>query len=401
MKRWTILAAAGCLALLAVIVMAGLGRMGPSVADANENGNGVYTVHGVVWDDTADINGIKDAGEGAPSADVDLHLCPDTDTWECREQAGTESTSIDGDGNYEFADLEAGDYTVCLDVTPATEWTLTMVQKWGTPVDASDVHLRCIEVEVGSGDVCLDWGIANVPSKLSVTKVCDSTSLAQEEIECTITAKNEGETVLLGTGVEDYYSSDDFGFVDADPSVDFGDCDNGDCWVLWDVGDLYPGEEAIISIVLAPQHTTGTAHNCVWAAAWNVGIPTIVVAPVSVANANGGYDAYWEDVVAPERCVTFGERPHRRATATPTEEPPATPTEAPPPPPTATTAPPPPPPATATPYGGPAGIGISPPATGTGITSQEVPHVAWWLAGFGVLALGVGGGVALALRRMR
>jgi hypothetical protein len=395
MKRWTVLGAVGCVALLAALVVAAVGRMAPSVADATVI---TYSIDGVVWDDTPHINGVKDGDEVAPTADVDLHLCAGDNTFGCREDVNAESTSIDGSGGYHFTQLPAGWYTVCLDVTPPTEWTLTMVLHNGSQADPNDVDLRCYAVELGTGSPSLDWGIAHIASELSVTKVCAPMSLSQGDIECTITAKNEGETILPEVGVQDYYLCNDFDLYGSPDPDNQGEHD-GDCWVGWDIEkSLGPGDEETVNVRLTPKHTTGTAQNCADAAAWNVIIPGVdqdaTVAALFIAE---GYDAYWEDVVAQESCVSFGEpERHRRSTSTPV--PTATPTEVPPPPPTATIAPPLP---TATPYGGPAGVGISPPATGTGLASQGVPNVAWWLASFGTLTLGLGASVALAFRKTR
>jgi hypothetical protein len=395
MKRWTVLGAVGCVALLAALVVAAVGRMAPSVADATVI---TYSIDGVVWDDTPHINGVKDGDEVAPTADVDLHLCPGDNTFGCREDVNAESTSIDGSGGYHFTQLPAGWYTVCLDVTPPTEWTLTMVRVGGPPAPTGDVNLRCIAVETGTGSPTLDWGIAHIASELSVTKVCAPMSLSQGDIECTITAKNEGETILPEVGVQDYYLCNDFDLYGSPDPDNQGEHD-GDCWVGWDMEEsLGPGEAATFNVRLTPKHTTGTAQNCADAAAWNVEIPLQFTFVGLRAAGTPVYDADWEDVVAPESCVYFGESErHRRSTSTPA--PTATPTEVPPPPPTVTIAPP--PPATATPYGGPAGVGISPPATGTGLASQGVPNVAWWLASFGTLTLGLGASVALAFRKTR
>jgi len=387
MKRWTLLGAVGCLALLAAFIMTGAGRMTPpAAADA-----GIFSIWGYVWDDT-DVDGIRDLGEGAPDADVDLHLCAGDHTWECRDEVGIASTSIRvTDGYYVFPDLWGDDtpYTVCLDITPPTEWTLTMVREWTVNVNAGRVYRRCITTKVGTGAPTLDWGVAHIASELSITKVCDPMSLSEGDIECTITARNDGETILWGASesegiiVEDWYPCDDFELVSADPEADDSGEDDGYCWFVWYVDELVPGGEATFDITLSPKHTTGTASNCNHGVALNVTIP-------------GGYGAWWEDVYAPDRCVNFGEpERHRRSTSTPV--PTATPTEAPPP--TATKAPPPVP--TATPYGGPAGAGISPPATGTGLASQGVPNVAWWLASFGTLILGLGASVTLAFRKTR
>ncbi len=156
---------------------------------------------------------------------------------------------------------------------------------------------------------------------------------------------------------------------------------------MWDVGDLGPGDQVTIDITLSPKHTTGTASNCNHGVAYNVDIPLVFAEPRLAGFPV--YGAYWEDVYAPDRCVSFGEPERHRIPKQ------ATTVVAPP---TATVAP---PPATATPYGGPAGAGISPPATGTGLASQGVPNVAWWLASFGTLALGLGAGVTLAFRKTR
>jgi len=308
-KRWAVLGAVGCLALLAAVIMTGAGRMTPpAAADA-----GIFSIYGYVWDDT-DIDGLRDGGEGAPAADVELHLCAGDDTGGCRENGGIAYTSIDGNGYYEFPDLYGDDtpYTVCLDITPPTEWTLTMVREWGAVVDPGDVHYRCFTTLVGTGAPTLDWGVAHIASELSITKVCDPMSLSQGEIECTITAANEGETILWGAyayegGVvaEDYYPCTDFDLAAADPPPDDSGEDEGECWLEWDLGYLDPGDQVTIDITLSPKHTTGTAHNCADGYAWNVDIPLVLdelrVAGVPV------YHAYWEDVVAPESCVTFGD----------------------------------------------------------------------------------------------
>ena len=389
MTRWTLVGAVGCLALLAAVIMTGVGRMAPPAAADS----GIFSIWGYVWDDT-DVDGVRDVGEGAPDADVELHLCPGDDTGGCRDEAGIASTSIDVNGYYEFPDLWGDDtpYSVCLDIAPPTEWTLDMVREWGVAVDPGWVGRRCFTTLVGTGAPTLDWGVVHIASELSVSKVCDTTSLSEGDIECTITATNEGETILYGAydaGViaEDYYPCSDFDLADADPAPDESGEDEGWCWAVWDVGDLGPGDEVIIDITLSPKHTTGTARNCNHGVAYNVAIP-LVLEELRAAGVPV-YHALWEDVYAPDRCVNFGEPERHRIPKQ------ATTVVAPP---TATVAPPLP---TATPYGGPAGAGISPPATGTGLASQGVPNVAWWLASFGTLALGLGAGVALAFRKTR
>jgi hypothetical protein len=275
-----------------------------------------------------------------------------------------------------------------------------MVRELGLNVNAGRVIRRCLMTLVGTGAPTLDWGVAHIASELSITKVCDPMSLSEGNIECTITARNDGETILYGLNddgvmVEDYYACGDFDLAAAHAPDESGE-NEGWCWAVWYVGELVPGGEATIDITLSPKHTTGTARNCNHGVALNVTIPNVAVGAELAAALQGGYGAWWEDVYAPDRCVNFGEpERHRRSTSTPV--PTATPTEAPPP--TATKAPPPVP--TATPYGGPAGAGISPPATGTGLASQGVPNVAWWLASFGTLTLGLGASVALAFRKTR
>ena len=259
-----------------------------------------------------------------------------------------------------------------------------MVREWGDVVSPGDVRRRCFTTLVGTGAPPLDWGVVHIASELSITKVCDPMSLSQGDIECTITARNDGETNLYGLNgdgvmVEDYYPCGDFDLAAAHAPDESGE-DEGWCWAVWYVGELVPGGTATIDITLSPKHTTGTARNCNHGVALNVDIPLVGV-PV--------YHAWWEDVYAPDRCVSFGEPERHRSPKQ------ATTVVAPP---TATVAPPPP---TATPYGGPAGAGISPPATGTGLASQGVPNGAWWLVSFGTLALGLGAGVALAFRKTR
>jgi len=397
MKRWAILGAVGCLALLAAVVITAVGRMAPpAAADA-----GIFWINGYVWEDT-DVDGVRDVGEGAPNANVALHLCAGDDTGGCRDEAGIASTSIGVNGYYLFPDLWGDDtpYTVCLDITPVTEWTLDMVREWGVAVDPGWVGRRCFTTLVGTGAPTLDWGVVHIASELSITKVCDTTSLSEGDIECTITAANEGETILYGAydeGVlaEDYYPCGDFDLAAADPAPDesgetvpeHGVHYEGWCWHVWDVGDLGPGDQVTIDITLSPKHTTGTASNCNHGVAYNVAIP-LVLEELRAAGVPV-YHALWEDVYAPDRCVSFGEPERHRSPKQ------ATTVVAPP---TATVAPPLP---TATPYGGPAGAGISPPATGTGLASQGVPNGAWWLASFGTLALGLGAGVALAFRKTR
>jgi len=106
--------------------------------------------------------------------------------------------------------------------------------------------------------------------------------------------------------VEDYYLCDDFELVSADPEADDSGEDDGYCWLGWYVDELVPGGEATIDITLSPKHTTGTAHNCADGYAWNVDIPLVLVDELGVAGVPV-YHAYWEDVVAPESCVTFGD----------------------------------------------------------------------------------------------
>jgi len=393
MKRWTLLAAVGCLALLAAVIITGVGRMTPpTAADA-----GIFWIDGYVWEDT-DIDGVRDGGEGAPNTNVALHLCPGDDAWGCREESGIASTSIGVNGYYNFPGLPGDDtpYTVCLDITPPTEWTLDMVREWGgvNGVDPGRVSRRCITTLVGTGAPTLDWGVVHITSELSITKVCDSTSLSQGDIDCTITAANEGETILYGAGddgviAEDYYPCGDFDLADADPAPDETGDYEGWCWAAWDVGYLVPGGEATIDITLSPKHTTGTARNCNHGVALNVDIP-LVFGELREAVGVSVYGAYWEDVYAPDRCVNFG-RPERHRTSTPE----ATPTEEPSPAPTATVAPPPAP--TATPSGG-AGPVIAPPSTGEGASGHGGPPAWPWALSAAAVAAGIGW---LAHRRVR
>ena len=394
MKRWAILGAVGCLALLAAVIITGVGRMTPPTAADS----GIFWIDGYVWEDT-DIDGIRDGGEGAPNTNVALHLCPGDDAWGCREEAGIASTSIGANGYYNFPELWGDDtpYTVCLDITPPTEWTLDMVREWGgvNGVDPGRVSRRCIMTRVGTGAPTLDWGVVHITSELSITKVCDSTSLSQGDIDCTITAANEGETILYGAGddgviAEDYYPCGDFDLAAADPTPDESGEDEGWCWAAWDVGYLDPGEQVTIDITLSPKHTTGTARNCNHGVALNVDIP-LVFGELRLAGTPV-YGAYWEDVYAPDRCVSFGEpERHRRPTHTPT----AMPTEVPPPPPTATVAPPSAP--TATPAGG-AGPVIAPPSTGEGDSGHGGPPAWPWALSAAAVAAGIGW---LAHRRVR
>ena len=67
MKRWTLLGAVGCLALLAAVIMTGVGRMAPPAAADS----GIFSIWGYVWDDT-DVDGVRDGGEVGP-----------TRTWNC------------------------------------------------------------------------------------------------------------------------------------------------------------------------------------------------------------------------------------------------------------------------------------------------------------------------------
>jgi len=164
--------------------------------------------------------------------------------------------------------------------------------------------------------------------------------------------------------------------VSADPEADdsgtYGE-DDGYCWFVWYVDELGPGGEATIDITLSPNHTTGTARNCNHGVALNVDIPLVGVP---------AYGAYWEDVYAPDRCVSFGQ-PVRHRTSTPT----AMPTEEPSPPPTATLAPPPAP--TATPSGG-AGPVIAPPSTGEGASGHGGPVVWLWVLSAATATAGTG-----------
>ena len=398
MKRWAILGAVGCLALLAAVIITGVGRMTPPTAADS----GIFSIWGYVWDDT-DVDGVRDGGEGSPEAhpgadvDVNLHLCAGNDNWGCRDEAGIASTSIRvTDGYYVFPDLWGDDtpYTVCLDITPATEWTLDMVREWGDVVSPGDVRRRCFTTLVGTGAPTLDWGVVHIASELSITKVCDPMSLSEGDIECTITARNDGETILYGLNgdgvmVEDYYPCGDFDLAAAH-APDESDEDEGWCWAVWYVGELVPGGAATIDITLSPKHTTGTARNCNHGVALNVDIP-LVLEELRAAGVPM-YHAYWEDVYAPDRCVSFGEpERHRRPTHTPT----AMPTEVPPPPPTATVAPPSAP--TATPAGG-AGPVIAPPSTGEGDSGHGGPPAWPWALSAAAVAAGIGW---LAHRRVR
>jgi hypothetical protein len=390
MKRWAVPGAVVCLALVAAVVMTGVGRMAPpAAADA-----GIFSIYGYVWDDT-DIDGIRDGGEGAPNADVELHLCPGDDKWGCRDGVGIASTSIGADGSYEFPDLYGDDtpYTVCLDITPPTEWTLDMVREWGQGTDAGRVVARCITTLVGTGAPTLEWGVVHIASELSTSKVCSPLALNQGEIACTITTTNTGQTILWGAdegdgvSVLDFYYCADFDLVTADPPPLESWEDGGWCMHEWDVGVLDPDDQVTIDITLSPKHTTDTASNCAESGALNVDIPLVSVP---------AYHAYWEDVYSGHSCVSFGEpERHRRPTPTPTATSTATSTELPPPPPTATMAPPPPP--TATPAGG-VGPLIAPPATGEGPSGHDGPAVWLWALGAAALAAGTGW---LTQRRVR
>lgn len=379
MKRLLILGLGACLAALAVVLAGSPGLTAVSVVDAN---NG-YTVSGFVWDDTDDINGQPDPGEGAPSADVDLVLCLWDDGWDCEESA------MEPDGTYAFTGLDAGDYELCIEVTPLTEWTLTMVLINGSSAEPAG---RCYNIEVGTGDKTVNWGLANVSSEFSFTKVCDTDSIRAEEINCTLTVENSGETVLFSRNVWDYYTCGALEFVSADPAPGDSWEEDDECGVGWeDLGDadeLYPGESEQYEITFVPAEGVSRATNCVGGAAWNV----------RILLDGDDYNAWWEDVeVDKGDCVDFDGKRHKpEPTLTSTPEPTATAT--PEPPPTVTTAPPPP---TATPFGGPGGIVIAPPPTGTGATGDGGAALAWWLAAFGGLAFALGGGVALALRKTR
>jgi hypothetical protein len=392
-KRWSVVAAVVCLALLAAVVMPGVVRTAPpAAADA-----GIFSIYGFVWEDT-DVDGVRDGGEGAPDADVGLHLCEGNDAWGCRDEVGIASTSIDANGNYEFPDLYGDDtpYTVCLDIAPPTEWTLDMVREWGAVTDAGRVYRRCIVTLVGTGAPTLEWGVVHIASDLSVSKVCSPTALNQGEIGCTITATNEGDTILWGAdegdgvSVGDFYLCTDFDLVAADPPPLESGEQEGWCVHEWDVGVLAPGAQVAIDITLSPKHTTGTAQNCTEGVALNVIIPGVPDAELAAA-LQGGYQAYWEDVYAPHRCVSFGQPAIRHRTATPT----AKPTETPSLPVTATVAPPPAP--TATPSGG-VGPVIAPPSTGEGASGHGGAIVWLWVLG---AATATGGTGWLLHRRVR
>ncbi len=144
---------------------------------------------------------------------------------------GIAYTSIGVNGYYEFPDLYGDDtpYTVCLDITPATEWTLDMVREWGVAVDPAALGRRCITTAVSRAPARRRWTQGGRPHRLRVVgeqSVQFARSLSEDDIECTITATNEGETILYGAydaGVlaEDYYPCSDYSTcAAADPAPD-------------------------------------------------------------------------------------------------------------------------------------------------------------------------------------
>lgn len=277
-----------------------------------------FSISGVVWDDTSEINGQPDAGEGAPSAEVGLDLC----LWdEVADDCGTEfRTGLETDGSYEFEGLEAGLYEICLVVIPEFDWTLTMVQLNKSVVSAGDVPGRCIEVDFDQEippATTVDWGIANVTSEFSFTKECDTDSLEAEEINCTLMITNVGDTVLFSRTVWDGYNCDGLELISSDPTPQQVYEEGGDCEVAWrDFGEfdeLDPGESEQYELTFVPVEGAVEAINCVSGAAWNVRI---------LLDDQEDYNAWWEDVfVVDAACVEFASVPAPAATPTPTSTP--------------------------------------------------------------------------------
>jgi hypothetical protein len=198
-----------------------------------------------------------------------------------------------------------------------------MVLLNGSGVSPSEVVVRCLGLQVGEGDTTVDFGIAHVASEFSFTKECDTDSLQAQEINCTLTVTNVGETVLFSRDVWDFYNCDGLEFVSADPTS--GDTweEDGECGVdwepeYWDADELYPGQSEQYHMTFVPADGADEAFNCVGGGAWNV----------RILLDGDDYYAWSEDVRVDEgACVDFAAPPS--ATPTPTPAATATPTPTP------------------------------------------------------------------------
>ena len=110
-----------------------------------------------VWLDE-DKDGIEDAGEpGVPNADVLLYLCTDlaTDPDCSDERILIDTTTTDGDGHYEFINLEVGDYLSTVD-TSTVSGPLTTPGEFLVPLGSGDEFLNA---DFGIEEVLPETGI--------------------------------------------------------------------------------------------------------------------------------------------------------------------------------------------------------------------------------------------------
>jgi hypothetical protein len=294
-------AAATVVAVMIAVVPGGRVEAGESVA-----------IHGAVWEESVQVDGEWTDGEGAPTASISLSLYQETeDDW-----LPIDTVAMGNDGTYEFPGLSAGEYWVCLDVDPAYDWTLTKVKINGSDSDTSNTPDRCVPV-TADGEEVVNWGVVHMASKFEFSKECDSEDLASEEITCTLTVANVGETILYSRDVWDYYGLDGLEVVSSDPPT--GDMwqEEGEGGLDWDdLPDLAPGESEQYEVTMAPVAGAESAYNCVGGAAWNVRVPL---------GDDRYYDAWWDDIIVDEGdCVELVAAPS--PTPTPTPSPTATPT---------------------------------------------------------------------------
>ena len=276
-----------------------------SPAEAGE----AVAIYGVVWEETEFIDGEQNVGEGAPAASISLSLYQEAeDDW-----LQVDSVPMESDGTYEFPGLQTGDYWVCLDVDPMYDWTLTKVKINGSDANPSNTPDRCVPV-TADGEEAVDWGVVHMASKFAFTKECDSADLAAEEITCTLTVANVGETILYSRDVWDYYGLDGLEALSSDPPT--GDMwqEEGEGGLDWDdLPDLAPGESEQYEVKLAPVAGAESAYNCVGGAAWNVRVPL---------GDDSYYDAWWDDIIVDEGdCVELAATPSPTPTPTATAAP--------------------------------------------------------------------------------
>jgi len=297
--------------LLAMVGMAAAVVLAAAPGGPAEAGEAV-AIHGTVWEETVLIDGEHNNGEGAPAASISLSLFQETEN----DWLLVDSVPMQEDGTYEFPGPQAGEYWVCLDVDPIYDWTLTKVKINGSNSDPSNTPDRCVPV-VADGEEVVDWALVHMASKFEFTKECDSEDLSSEEITCTLTVANVGETILYSRDVWDYYSLEGLEVLSSDPPTGDTWQEEGEGGLAWDdLPDLAPGESEQYEVTMAPVAGAESAYNCVGGVAWNVRVPL---------GDDRYYDAWWDDIIVDEGdCVELVAAPS--PTPTPTPSPTATPT---------------------------------------------------------------------------